>query len=554
MKFLSLEEAAEAVTAVSDEEYTPTLSILPNDERGHMDSETEDVNEDVIQTATESENVTGYIEFVRPSDDDDLLSGRSRVSWRRQERRSVFPNLSYSEPLDAAYPAYALLSPFEVFRLYMNDDFLYHIETETLRYAHEIKCDLKFSTSSDEIQQFLGIILYSGYVRLPQERDYWSTAMDFSLPFVASSMTRDRFQLLKMYLHLADNNNLGPSKCAKIQPVYDLMNRNLRQFGVFAHDLSIDESMVPYYGRHSTKQFLRGKPIRFGYKVWALCSSDGYPFQLDIYTGKDEQRKAPLGESVVMKFANLLEEPTNKTIYFDNFFTSYTTLDRLTSIGIRATGTIRPNRTNGCPLTKESLKNQNRGTYDYRSDGKILICAWKDSATVMLATNFDSVHPVRQCQRYSFKDHKKVLIDQPNVVREYNRKMGGVDIYDKLLGAYRPTIKGKKWWYNLFVNCLNTLVVASWKFYNYLHPSDHMSHLEFLRQVTVGLLKSKKTGRVRLGGRTSAVVSDVRKDQVGHFLESTSQGRCVFCQTNTRKKCGKCDKRLHINCFQSFHT
>ena len=30
---------------------------------------------------------------------------------------------------------------------------------------------------------------------------------------------------------------------------------------------SIDEIMVPYYGRHSSKQYIRGKPIRFGYKV-----------------------------------------------------------------------------------------------------------------------------------------------------------------------------------------------------------------------------------------------------------------------------------------------
>jgi len=28
-------------------------------------------------------------------------------------------------------------------------------------------------------------------------------------------------------------------------------------------------------GRHSSKQFIRGKPIRFGYKVWALCTDTG---------------------------------------------------------------------------------------------------------------------------------------------------------------------------------------------------------------------------------------------------------------------------------------
>lgn len=30
-----------------------------------------------------------------------------------------------------------------------------------------------------------------------------------------------------------------------------------------------DESMIKYYGRHGCKHFIRGKSIRFGYKVWS---------------------------------------------------------------------------------------------------------------------------------------------------------------------------------------------------------------------------------------------------------------------------------------------
>ena len=29
----------------------------------------------------------------------------------------------------------------------------------------------------------------------------------------------------------------------------------------------MDEVMIPYYGRHSAKQYIRGKPIRYGFKV-----------------------------------------------------------------------------------------------------------------------------------------------------------------------------------------------------------------------------------------------------------------------------------------------
>jgi hypothetical protein len=30
---------------------------------------------------------------------------------------------------------------------------------------------------------------------------------------------------------------------------------------------SVDEVMIPYFGRHGSKQFIYGKPIRYGYKV-----------------------------------------------------------------------------------------------------------------------------------------------------------------------------------------------------------------------------------------------------------------------------------------------
>ena len=50
-----------------------------------------------------------------------------------------------------------------------------------------------------------------------------------------------------------------------------------QQYDVLHDLLSIDESMMPYYGSHSCKMFIKGKPIRFGYKLWCLCESDGYP-------------------------------------------------------------------------------------------------------------------------------------------------------------------------------------------------------------------------------------------------------------------------------------
>ena len=80
-------------------------------------------------------------------------------------------------------------------------------------------------------------------------------------------MSRNRFIEIKSFLHVCNNNELNnDDKWANLRPLFDVVNKKLIQFGVFSHYLSIDEQIVPYFGRHSCKQFIRGKPIRFGYE------------------------------------------------------------------------------------------------------------------------------------------------------------------------------------------------------------------------------------------------------------------------------------------------
>ena len=48
-------------------------------------------------------------------------------------------------------------------------------------------------------------------------------------------------------------------------------NLNSKQYWSFFNH-SIDENKIHYYGKNETKQLIRGKPVRFGFKL----SSDGY--------------------------------------------------------------------------------------------------------------------------------------------------------------------------------------------------------------------------------------------------------------------------------------
>ena len=71
--------------------------------------------------------------------------------------------------------------------------------------------------------------------------------------------------------------NIDPKdKVFKVRPILDHFNK---KFGAFFMPLcntySLDEAMEPYYGHHSMKQFIREKPIRYGFKFWCLTSPEG---------------------------------------------------------------------------------------------------------------------------------------------------------------------------------------------------------------------------------------------------------------------------------------
>ncbi len=118
---------------------------------------------------------------------------------------------------------------------------------------------------------------------------------------------------------------------------------------IFHEKLSIDESGVPYFGKYSANKYIKGKPIRFAYNLWALCGADVYPYKLKIYTGKNSTRwsKEPLGQQVkdLLDVVSQKSMPKYHQIYIDHFFTSARLLKLLTEKGFIAVGTVRENRT-----------------------------------------------------------------------------------------------------------------------------------------------------------------------------------------------------------------
>ena len=91
---------------------------------------------------------------------------------------------------------------------------------------------------------------------------------------------------------------------------------NQRFLNTFQYDqqLFVDKSMIPCFGKHSAKQYIKGKPIKFGYKLWCFNTNHGNLIQPDLpCSGKDNHIvKLGLGRSVVERLVNLLSANPTK--------------------------------------------------------------------------------------------------------------------------------------------------------------------------------------------------------------------------------------------------
>lgn len=264
---------------------------------------------------------------------------------------------------------------------------------------------------------FVAKLLLTGYLSPTYMRMFWETQSDTYNAIVAQSMRRDRFFEISQYLHLADNSNLQANdKFSKVGDYLNLLESNFREgFNVIGTShVSIDETMVRYYGKHSSKQHIHDKPIKFGYKLWSLATPSGYLVTFIPYEGSANaplplQDQFGLGGAVVLELASRLPEefgPYN--VYFDRFFSGVKLVEELAKRNIGGNGTILENRTLKCPLEEsKSLSKKERGSTSFRNTEDIILTKWNDNNIVTMISNYHGLTPFTKVERIGRINNKK---------------------------------------------------------------------------------------------------------------------------------------------------
>ncbi|KAM4549860.1 piggyBac transposable element-derived protein 3-like isoform 1-T1 [Fundulus diaphanus] len=489
----------------------------------------------------------------------------------------------FEAPNPRLEPPEAVQTPFQYFKMLFTDEMIEHIAHHTNLYSAQ-KLGDSIKTSPKEIEDFIAILLLMGVFNFPSLADYWHHESRFSV--VADTMSRNRFQLLRRFIHFSDNqqSSENPDRFYKIRPLFEMFRKQCLLIPS-TYKQSVDEVMVAYKGTkaRSLHQCSTNKPDKWGFKLFCRASSSGIIHDLLLYQGvstffnvalSEQEEKLPLEAKLMTTLCKTINQPTLSVVFCGIFFTSFSLVQRLhTSLGVKCIGAIRPNCTGGAPLMADKeLMKKGRGAYDYRSAEGVIAVKWFDKKCVSLLSNAYGIMPLSTVNRWNKESRRKIAISCPSLIRAYNEHIGGIDLSDMLVHLYKTPAKPRRWYIPLFGYILDLCIANSWLIYKRdcgLLNQKLMSLKRFRLAVAHSLNQANKpvpksglpsfTSSCTLRPSRSKPQPDVRYDNLGHWpFNCHKRGRCNLCPKGvSRWKCQKCNVFLCLNtnkeCFVAYH-
>ena len=96
--------------------------------------------------------------------------------------------------------------------------------------------------------------LHSVYNGVPRRKMLWELMKDCHNALVADNIRQDDVDAVLQCLHFRDNSLLNGDAYFKVRPVFENLNKSSKyiKIGASSGSYSVDEMMVPYYGRHNS--------------------------------------------------------------------------------------------------------------------------------------------------------------------------------------------------------------------------------------------------------------------------------------------------------------
>ena len=91
---------------------------------------------------------------------------------------------------------------------------------------------------------------------------------------------------------------------------------------------------------------------------------------------------------------------------------------------------------------------------------------------MQLVSNFLGIEPITSIEKWCKKEKKRKDILCTQIVKQYNKSMGEVDLADMLIALYRIPCKTKRWYQKLFWYLVDIAKKNAWLLYRW-HYQQH---------------------------------------------------------------------------------
>lgn len=543
-----------------------------------------------------------------------LKSRKGKAMKKKKKKKKVEDNFWYSGYSksfvkdDLQFKGNANLSDtilgletsYDFFKYFFTDDVSNLIIEESNRYNAQKWPEKQRKLSKTELNQYIGICTMMSVIQMPNLRRYWAPITGNDL--IKETMPFNKFEQIKQQLHFNNNEKMVPrddvnhDRIFKIRPLVSALTDRFRTVPL-EECLSVDEQICSTKCRSIIKVYMPNKPYKWGFKVHVLAGSkSGFCYFFEIYTGHENddcfrlRNEKDLGASanIVIRLIRNVPNFQNYKICFDNYFSTLPLLVELSKRGIQSLGTMRRNRLRNKKLPKDKdIMSLARGSslemVTKIDDVEIASVTWRDTKVVSLISNFVGANPMQSVERFDKKLKKKVVVDCPNIVKEYNSNMGGVDLLDSMIGRGKIKIRSKKWYMRIYYHLLDITITNAWilykkvNFHRGVEKKRMMTLGDFRIELSVTLCKLNRVSR-NVGRPPTEVSRKIdlkrkrpnccpippkaaRLDKMDHWPQwfgKRLQCKMPECKGYTFIKCSKCRISLccnkQRNCFHQFHT
>ena len=290
------------------------------------DNSTNDIGDEQLQNPTSSSSDESQLDTeILPLRERIVMAGReqrtllvspSGQQWSRTppgsgQRQSR--NILRVHPGITCYAAARARDEESAFGLLFDQFMMETIIVETNRYAYKVKGNRWKAVDQQELKTFIGLCILRGVYRAHGEclNELWS--VEHGRKIFRQTMSLNRFKEIQSSLRF-DNPETRQSrqrndKLAAIRLILDSFTQNSQKCYMPGEaGVTIDEQLYPFRGRCRFIQYIPSKPAKYGLKFWALNdSATSYCWNIEMYTGKDENRDRPLGEHVVINLSKNLQ-------------------------------------------------------------------------------------------------------------------------------------------------------------------------------------------------------------------------------------------------------